>query len=103
MKTTLYDMQKVVWVWDWFNSGYRKYPANENDYGAAADYAENSMGIGYGILSKESRSLIYCSALVWQSWRYLDRSYDMSAGFQVFPAEIANSMQTKLVAAYSNK
>ena len=103
MKTTLYDMQKVVWVWDWFNSGYRKYPANENDYGAAADYAENSMGIGCGILSKESRSLIYCSALVWQSWRYLDRSYDMSAGFQVFPAEIANSMQTKLVAAYSNK
>ena len=53
MKTTLYDMQKVVWVW--------------------------------------------------QSWRYLDRSYDMSAGFQVFPVEIANSMQTKLVADYSNK
>ena len=75
----------------------------KNDYGAAADYAENSMGIGYGILSKESRSLIYCSALVWQSRRYLDRSYDMSAGFQVFPVEIANSMQTKLVAAYSNK
>ena len=60
------------------------------------------MGIGYGIISKESRSLIYCSALVWQSWRYLDKSYDMSAGLQVTPLEIANSMQTKLIAAYSN-
>ena len=98
----IYDMQKIVWVWDWFRSGYRPFPADENDYNRAADYAENSMGIGYGIISKESRSLIYCSALVWQSWRYLDRSYDMSAGFQVTPLEIANSMQTQLIAAYSN-
>ncbi len=98
----IYDMQKIVWVWDWFNSKYLPFPAEEYDYDRAADYAENSMGIGYGIISKESRSLIYCSALVWQSWRYLDKSYDMSAGLQVTPLEIANSMQTKLIAAYSN-
>lgn len=99
----IYDMQKIVWVWDWFNSGYKPFPADEHDYDLAADYAENSIGIGYGILTKESRNLIYCSALVWQSWRYLNRSYDMSAGFQVTPAEIANSMQTKLITVYYNK
>lgn len=99
----IYDMLKIIWIWDWFNSSYRPFPADENDYELAADFAENSIGIGYGILTKESRNLIYCSALVWQSWRYLDRSYDMSAGFQVTPAEIANAMQTKLITVYKNK
>lgn len=99
----IYNVQKVVWVWDWFKSHYKYIPASDSDYNKAADNAESKIGIGYGIVSKESTNLMYCSALVWQSWRYIDKGYDMSLGFQVLPSEIANSKQTTKLIEFYNK
>lgn len=102
-KVIIYDMQKNTWVWDWFNSGYRKSDAPIQDYYEAARYAESMLGKSYVISPlKDSDSDFYCSKLVWKAWRQIDKNYDMSAGFFVTPSDIINSAQTKRVTDFKN-
>lgn len=99
----LYDMQKNKWVWDWFNSGYKKFDAPIQDYYTAANYAESKLGKPYFLNPiKDNEDSFYCSQLVWKSWRQIDRNYDMSCGFAITPEDIINAAHTKRVTAFTN-
>lgn len=102
-KVIVYDMQKNEWVWDWFNSGYKKSPAPISDYYEAARYAESMIGRPYKINpAKDSEESFYCSKLVWKAWRQIDKDYDMSNGFFITPSNIISAAQTKRVTDFEN-
>lgn len=56
------------------------------------------------LYSDKSTAEIYIETLFSRDELFTTRNvYDMSAGFQVTPAEIANAMQTILITVYNNR
>lgn len=104
-KVSLYDVRKVKWVWDWFNSHNEYTSAPPSDYDNAVKYAIDKIGKPYNwnFFYKNNEEKFYCSSLVYLAWLSLSTDYDMSDGLWISPAGIASLNKTVLVKSYSNK
>lgn len=104
-KVSIYDVRKVRWVWDWFNSHYEYTEAPDDDYIKAVKYAEDQKGKPYNwfFLYKDNQESFYCSSLVYLAWLSLSEDYRMSYGLWISPSGIASSDKTVFVRSYNNK
>lgn len=103
--TSIYNVGKSTFVWNWFKSYYAFSNASDEDYNNAADYAMAQEGKPYNwnFGAKDVEYKFYCSQLCYKAWKKQSKDYDISKGLIASPANIASSHNASLVAAYSNK
>lgn len=103
--TSIYNVGRSTFVWNWFKSYYAFSNASDEDYNNAADYAianeRKPYNWNFGLKDREDK--FYCSQLCYKAWKKQSKDYDISMGLIASPANIVTSHNVSLVAAYSNK